>query len=72
LRQPRCRHAGTDLSDLWRRIVRALEEDSSIRAATRRFGVSPSPTIKLMQRVRATGSPRRPAAAAIGAPCSAA
>jgi transposase len=38
------------------RIVRAVERGSSIRAAARRFAVSPSAAIKLMQRVRATGS----------------
>jgi putative transposase len=43
--------------DLRQRIVRAVEEGSSIRAAARRFAVSPSAAIKLMQRVRATGSP---------------
>jgi transposase len=37
-------------------IVRAVERGSSIRAAARRFAVSPSAAIKLMQRVRATGS----------------
>ena len=43
--------------DLRRRIVRAVERGSSIRQAARRFAVSPSAAIKLMQRVRATGSP---------------
>jgi len=42
--------------DLRRRIVQAIEGGSSIRAAARRFAVSPSAAIKLMQRVRATGS----------------
>jgi len=42
--------------DLRRRIVRAVNEGSSIRQAARRFAVSPSAAIKLMQRVRATGS----------------
>jgi putative transposase len=42
--------------DLRLRIVRAVERGSSIRAAARRFVVSPSAAIKLMQRVRATGS----------------
>jgi transposase len=41
--------------DLRRRIVQAVEDGSSMRAAARRFAVSPS-AIKLMQRVRATGS----------------
>jgi putative transposase len=36
--------------------VRAVERGSSIREAARRFAVSPSAAIKLMQRVRATGS----------------
>jgi putative transposase len=43
--------------DLRRRIVRAVERGSSMRAAARRFAVSPSTAIKLLQRVRATGSP---------------
>ena len=43
--------------DLRRRIVRAVEGGSSIRAAARRFAVSPSAAVKLMQRLRATGSP---------------
>jgi putative transposase len=42
--------------DLRLRIVRAVERGSSIRAAAQRFAVSPSAAIKLMQRVRATGS----------------
>jgi transposase len=42
--------------DLRRRILRAVERGSSIREAARRFAVSPSAAIKLMQRVRATGS----------------
>jgi putative transposase len=42
--------------DLRLRIVRAVERGSSIRAAARRFAVSPAAAIKLMQRVRATGS----------------
>ena len=42
--------------DLRLRIVRAVEQGSSIRGAARRFAVSPSAAIKLMQRVRATGS----------------
>jgi transposase len=36
-------------------MVRAVEGGSSIRAAARRFAVSPSAAIKLMQRMRATG-----------------
>jgi transposase len=47
--------------DLRLRIVRAIERGSSIRAAARRFAVSPSAAIKLMQRVRATGSSATPA-----------
>jgi putative transposase len=43
--------------DLRLRIVRAVEGGSPMRAAARRFAVSPSAAIKLMQRVRATGSP---------------
>ena len=42
--------------DLRLRIVRAVKHGSSIREAARRFAVSPSAAIKLMQRVRATGS----------------
>src|SRR5919106_6667762 len=42
--------------DLRERIVRAVERGSSIREAARRFAVSPSAAIKLMQRVRMTGS----------------
>jgi transposase-like protein len=38
------------------RIVSAVEGGSSIREAARRFAVSPSAAIKLMQRVRTTGS----------------
>lgn len=43
--------------DLRERIVGAVERGGSIRAAARRFAVSPSAAIKLMQRVRTTGSP---------------
>ena len=43
-------------TDLRRRLVRAVEAGSSAREAARRFEVSPSAAIKLMQRVRATGS----------------
>ena len=42
--------------DLRERIVAAVEGRSSIREAARRFAVSPSAAVKLMQRVRATGS----------------
>ena len=42
--------------DLRLRIVGAIERGSSIREAARRFAVSPSAAIKLMQRVRTTGS----------------
>jgi transposase len=42
--------------DLRLRIVRAVERGSSVRAAARRFAVSPSAALKLMQRVRTTGS----------------
>src|SRR4051812_22439206 len=42
--------------DLRKRIVRAVESGSSIRQAARRFAVSASAAIKLMQRVRQTGS----------------
>ena len=43
-------------ADLRARVVRAVEAGSSARAAARRFAVSPSAAIKLMRRVRATGS----------------
>lgn len=43
-------------ADLRSRLVRAVEEGSSARAAAARFEVSASAAIKLMQRVRATGS----------------
>jgi putative transposase len=42
--------------DLRERIVRTVEGGSSIREAARRFAVSASAAIKLMQRVRETGS----------------
>jgi hypothetical protein len=42
--------------DLRERIVRAVENGSSMRAAARRFAVSASAAIKLMRRVRETGS----------------
>ena len=42
--------------DLRLRIIRAVESGGSIREAARRFAVSSSAAIKLMQRVRATGS----------------
>ena len=43
--------------DLRHRLVRAVENGASARQAAGRFEVSPSAAIKLMQRVRATGSP---------------
>ena len=43
-------------ADLRRRLVRAVEAGSSAREAARRFEVSPSAAIKLMQRVCQTGS----------------
>lgn len=42
--------------DLRGRIAHLVEQGSSVRAAAERFEVSPSAAIKLMQRVRATGS----------------
>jgi len=42
--------------DLRERVVRAVEDGSTIRQAARRFAVSASAAIKLMQRVRQTGS----------------
>lgn len=44
--------------DLRERLVRAVEEGSSARAAAARFEVSASATIKLVRRVRETGSTR--------------
>src|SRR3954468_6453570 len=51
--------------DLRERIAHAVEAGSSARAAAERFAVSPSAAIKLMQRVRQTGST---APAKIGGP----
>ena len=42
--------------DLRERIVHAVEDGSTIRQAGRRFAVSASAAIKLMERVRQTGS----------------
>jgi transposase len=42
--------------DLRRRLVRAVEEGSSAREAALRFAVSASAAIKLVRRVRETGS----------------
>ena len=42
--------------DLRGRIVRAVKGGSAMRQAARRFAVSASAAIKLMQRVRQTGS----------------
>ena len=42
--------------DLRERIARAVSAGSSIRQTAERFQVSPSAAIKLMQRVRQTGS----------------
>ncbi len=42
--------------DLRRRLVRAVEAGSSARAAATRFEVSASAAIKLVRRVRETGS----------------
>lgn len=42
--------------DLRRRIVAAVEGGASCNAAAARFAVNPSAVIKLMQRLRATGS----------------
>jgi putative transposase len=42
--------------DLRQRLVRAVEEGSSAREAAARFEVSASAAIKLMRRVRQTGS----------------
>ena len=45
--------------DLRERIAHAVGAGSSARAAAERFAVSPSAAIKLMQRVRETGSTAR-------------
>ena len=42
--------------DLRERIVRAVDDGSTIRQAARRFAVSASAAIKLMRRFRQTGS----------------
>jgi putative transposase len=42
--------------DLRSRIVRAVEGGTSIRQAAARFEVSPSAAVKLLRRVRETGS----------------
>jgi putative transposase len=42
--------------DLRQRIVRAVAQGHSARQAAQRFAVSPSAAVKLMQRVRQTGS----------------
>jgi len=42
--------------DLRERIARSVGKGSSARAAAARFEVSPSAAVKLMQRVRQTGS----------------
>ena len=42
--------------DLRERIVRAVEGGSAIRQAAARYEVSPSAAVKLMRRVRETGS----------------
>ncbi len=42
--------------DLRERLVGAVKQGSSARAAARRFEVSPSAAVKLMRRVHATGS----------------
>lgn len=42
--------------DLRRRLVQAVEQGSSARAAARRFAVSEAAAIKLVCRVRETGS----------------
>ena len=42
--------------DLHKRLVRAVEEGASAREAAARFAVSASAAIKLVRRVRETGS----------------
>jgi transposase len=53
----RCRHAATNVYGPAPAHRARVERGSSIRAAARRFAVSPSAAIKLMQRVHRTGSP---------------
>ena len=43
-------------NDLRVRLVKAVDAGASARQAAARFDVSPSTVVKLMQRVRATGS----------------
>jgi transposase len=43
-------------ADLRKRIVRMVDGGSSIRQAAARFAVGPSTAVKLIQRVRRTGS----------------
>lgn len=45
------------MQDLRWRLVRAVEEGASAREAAARFAVSASAAIKLVRRVRQTGSP---------------
>lgn len=52
--------------DLRDRIVRAVAGGASARSAAARFDVSPCSAVKLMQRVRATGSARPAKCNAIG------
>jgi len=42
--------------DLRRRIARAVAKGSSVRQAATRYEVSPSAAVKLMRRLRETGS----------------
>jgi putative transposase len=42
--------------DLRRRIVRSVEKGSSIRQAAARYEISPSAAVKLLRRLRRTGS----------------
>ena len=60
--------------DLRRRLMQAVEAGSSAREAARRFAVSESAAIKLVRRVRETGSCSEPQLSAvriaiIGRPC---
>ena len=55
--------------DLRKRLVRAVEQGSSARKAARRLGVSPSAAIKLVSRVRRTGSSAPARSAAIVVRC---
>lgn len=51
-----CSHDGTFSDDLRLRMVKAVEAGATVRAVAKRYEVSPFTVVKLMQRVRRTGS----------------